>query len=462
MLNPHRYFDPDPAIRSAAVALYAQIESLPIVSPHGHVDPALFASADARFDDPAALIVRPDHYVLRMLYSQGIGYERLLDGDPREAWRLFASHWHLFAATPSGMWLEHTLHAVFGVRERLSAATADAVYDHLSDELAKPAFSPRALFDRFNIEVLATTDPAHDPLAQHRAIRASGWGGRVIPTFRPDAAFNLTAPGWRDALARLGTVSGIEIGSCAALLRALESQRARFREMGATATDTGVFSAASERLSDDAAEAIFARALTGTASSDDAARFTGHMLHEMARMSADDGMVMQIHPGSLRNHNPGVFAHYGADRGFDIPVAAEYTRALKPLLDRFGNSASFRLILFTLDETTYARELAPLAGAYPSVLLGPPWWFHDSWNGIRRFFDQVMETAGVYNTAGFNDDTRAFPSIPARHDLWRRAAANWLGGLVARHVIGMDDASVLARALAGDLARRAYRLPGAV
>jgi glucuronate isomerase len=458
MLHPERYFDPDPATRDAALSLYAETKDLPIVSPHGHVDPALFADPDARFDNPAALIVRPDHYVLRMLYSQGIAYEHLLDGDPREAWRLFASRMHLFAATPSGMWLEHALHEVFAVPERLSADTADAIYDHLAARLAQPEYSPRALFKRFNVEVLATTDPAHDALAQHHAIRDSGWGGRVIPTFRPDAACNIAAPGWRAALAQLSAISGVEIGNCASLLQAFEIQRERFRAHGATATDTGVFSTACERLDEATAEAIFARALAGAATPDDAARFTGHMLHEMARMSADDGMVMQIHPGSLRNHNPRIFERYGADRGFDIPIAAEYTRNLKPILDRFGNSASFRLILFTLDETTYARELAPLAGAYPSVLLGPPWWFHDSWNGIRRFFDQVMETAGVYNTAGFNDDTRAFPSIPARHDLWRRASANWLGGLVARRILGLADASTLARALACDLARSAYRL----
>jgi glucuronate isomerase len=456
--TPDRFFDPDPATRAHARELYAGIRDLPIVSPHGHVDPALFADANARFDNPTALIVQPDHYVLRMLYSQGIDYARLLEGDPRAVWHLFAGHWHLFAGTPSGIWLTHSLREVFGVTETLSADTADAIYEHLSARLALPEYAPRALFERFNIAVLATTDGAHDPLAQHQAMRASGWRGRVIPTFRPDAAFNILVANWRAVIEQLSVVSGIDVSSCAALLRAFEKQRAHHRALGATATDTGVFSTMCEALSEGEAEAIFSRALSGAASADDAARFTGHMLHEMARMSADDGMVMQIHPGSFRNHNPDIFARYGPDRGFDIPVTAEYTRNLKPILDRFGAHPGFRLILFTLDETTYARELAPLAGAYPSVLLGPPWWFHDSWNGIRRFFDQVMETAGVYNTAGFNDDTRAFPSIPARHDLWRRATANWLGGLVARHMLDRSDAETLARELTGGLAAKAYRL----
>jgi glucuronate isomerase len=461
MLQPDRFFDPEPRQKSIALELYAGIKDLPLICPHGHVDPALFATPNYRFGNPVELIVQPDHYVLRMLYSQGIAYERLLTQEnPREVWRIFASHFHLFQGTPSGMWLAHSLETVFGVTEKLSAANADASYDQIENQLALAHCSPRALFERFNIAVLATTDAATDTLEQHRAMRAAGWSGgsKVIPTFRPDNVVNLHALHWRKHIDQLAVVSGVDIGNYAAFVRALEQRRIEFKALGATATDSGVFSPATEPLSAQSADAVFQRALNGAASADDAARFTSHMLFELARMSADDGLVMQVHPGSLRNYNPEIFGKYGADRGFDIPVATEYTRSLRPLLERFGNHPNFAMILFTLDETTYARELAPLAGAYPSVKLGPPWWFHDSWNGIRRFFDQVMETAGVYNTAGFNDDTRAFPSIPARHDLWRRAAANWLAGLVVRHMIDLSDAETLAQALAVGLARRAYRL----
>jgi glucuronate isomerase len=359
------------------------------------------------------------------------------------------------------MWLAHSLETVFGVTDKLSEATADASYDQIESQLRLPRTSPRALFEQFNIAVLATTDAATDTLDHHRAIRASGWGGNVIPTFRPDNVMNLLTPNWRNNIELLSQVSGIAITDYASYVHALEQRRAVFKSLGATATDSGVFSPAAEPLSPKAADALFQRALNNQADdidANDAARFTSHMLFELARMSADDGLVMQIHPGSLRSYNSEIFAKYGPDRGFDIPVASEFTRSLRPLLERFGNHPNFALILFTLDETTYARELAPLAGAYPSVKLGPPWWFHDSWNGIRRFFDQVMETAGVYNTAGFNDDTRAFPSIPARHDLWRRAAANWLAGLVVRHMIDLSDAETLAQELAVGLAQRAYRL----
>ncbi len=191
---------------------------------------------------------------------------------------------------------------------------------------------------------------------------------------------------------------------------------------------------------------------------EDAQRFTGHMLIEMARMSSEDGLVMQIHVGSFRNHSPDVMARFGRDKGTDIPLAAEFTRNLKPLLDAYGTQPGLTIILFNLDETTYSRELAPLAGVYPVLRLGPPWWFFDSLNGIRRYFDDVMETAGVYNTAGFNDDTRAYPSIPARHDLWRRASADWLAGLVVRHIIDEEDAQAMIVDMAYHLAKDTYRL----
>jgi glucuronate isomerase len=458
-LAPDRYFDPEPRQKSIALDLFAGIEKLPIVSPHGHVDPALFANPDSSFGNPVELLVQPDHYVLRMLYSQGLRYEQLLaTDDPRRVWQLFADNFYLFHATPSGLWLAHELAAIFSGQEKLNGASAQGIYDQIEAALASPSYRPRALFERLNIEVLATTDAATDTLAHHQAIRASGWRGRIIPTFRPDGVVNLQAPGWRQNIDTLAAVSGEDVTDYGSYIRALEGRRSFFRSLGATATDVSALTAATACLSEQEAAAIFDRALRGEADAGDAARFTAHMLCELARMSVDDGMVMQLHCGAQRNHNPAVFASYGADRGFDIPVAAEFTHNLRPLLDRFGNNPKLTLILFTLDEAVYARELAPLAGAYPALRLGPPWWFHDSWNGIRRYFDQVMETAGIYNTVGFNDDTRAFLSIPARHDVWRRAVANWLAGLVVRGMLGHGDAQDLACELASGLARRAYRL----
>ncbi len=468
MMNPDRFFSPDPIIRSTAREIYEPAAHLPIVSPHGHVDPRLFADPNATFGTPAELFIIPDHYVTRMLYSQGIPLELLLpspngrgaggEGDHREIWRIFCSNFHLFRSTPSGIWLTHELSEVFGVDEKPAASNADRLFDTVSEKLSYPEFSPRRLFERFNIEVLATTDTATDTLDHHQAIRASGWSGRIIPTFRPDAVVNLDAPNWLANIKTLGEVSGIDIVDFASYLRALQQRRDFFSSMGATATDHAALTPFTIELTPTEANAIFQRALKGQSAPDDATRFAAHMLMEMARMSIDDGLVMQLHPGSFRNHNAQLFQRFGADKGADIPVQTEYTRNLLPLLNKYGNDPRLTLILFTLDETAYSRELAPLAGHYPALKLGPPWWFHDSLNGMTRYFDQVMETAGLYNTAGFNDDTRAFCSIPARHDVWRRASANWLAGLVARHIIDLSDARVMMTELAIHLAKRAYRL----
>ena len=466
-LPDDRYLGPNPRQKEIAQHLYTMVRDLPLVCPHGHVDPRMFADPDYSFGSPVDLLITPDHYVFRMLYSQGIPLERLgiprLDGEPveedhRRIWQLFAEHFYLFRGTPTGMWLTHELHSVFGVQEKLTGESAQEIYDQIVERLASPAFRPRALFERFNIEVLCTTDAATDPLDHHRAIRESGWKGRVLPTFRPDAVVNINAPGWRTNIQKLSEVTGIEVSSYRALVRALEDRRACFKEMGAVATDHGALTAYTGELSDREAEAIFQRALKGQATAEDAVRFTGHMLMENARMSLEDGLVMQFHSGSYRNHNRLIFDRFGPDKGCDIPIQAEFTRNLRPLLNKYGNDNRFTLILFTLDETTYSRELAPLAGHYPAVRLGPPWWFFDSLNGMRRYFDQVMETAGLYNTAGFNDDTRAFPSIPARHDLWRRASANWIAGLVVQGIVDMEDAEEMAHDTAYRLAKQAYRL----
>ncbi|HKX33588.1 MAG TPA: glucuronate isomerase [Blastocatellia bacterium] len=465
-LASDRYFDPEPKQRELAVHLYRQVADKPLICPHGHVDPRMFADPDYQFGSPAELLLIPDHYIFRMLYSQGFSLEQCgiprLDGTPvesdhRKIWQIFADNFFLFRGTPTGMWLTHELHSVFGVDEKLQSRNAQQVYDQIAECLTKPEFRPRRLFERFNIEVLATTDAASDPLIHHRAIKASGWKGRVVPTFRPDGVVNLDRPDWHDNLKALGEICGFEIANYRKLVEALENRRAYFKSMGATATDHAALTPFTCRLSAEECEAIFQRALKGTATSDDATRFTGHLLLENARMSIEDGLVMQFHPGSFRNHSPVVFERFGYDKGCDIPIQVDYTRNLKPLLDSYGNDPRLTLILFTLDETSYSRELAPLAGHYPAVKLGPPWWFNDSLNGMRRFRDQVMETAGLYNTVGFNDDTRAFPSIPTRHDLARRVDADWIAGLVTRGIVDLEDAEEMIHDAAYRLAKKAYK-----
>ncbi|MCW5964491.1 MAG: glucuronate isomerase [Bryobacterales bacterium] len=466
MLNPDRYFDANPIRRDIARSLYEKVAELPLVCPHGHVDPGMLA-VNERFPNPAALIVVSDHYIFRMLYSQGVPLEDLgiprQDGgpaetDPRKIWQRFADHYYLFRGTPTGCWLKHEFADVFGVHQTLDNANAMEIYDQIEACLAKPEFLPRALFERFRIEVLCTTDAATDTLAFHQQIRESGWRGVVLPTFRPDACVNLLASGWPSEIARLGEITGQEIGTYRGYIQALEARREFFRRMGARATDHAALSMYTGELTEAEAEAIFARALAGTASEADAHLFTGHMFMEFARMSVEDGLVMQVHPGSFRNHNAGIFERFGADKGCDIPLATEYTRNLRPLLNKYGNHPAFRMVIFTLDETTYSRELAPLAGHYPALRLGPAWWFFDSIEGMTRYRYATTETAGIYNTAGFNDDTRAFPSIPARHDLSRRVDANFLADLVARHIIELDEAEQMITDLAYYLAKQTYRM----
>jgi glucuronate isomerase len=465
-LHDDRFFDSDPAIRRAARTLYEETRDLPLVCPHGHVDPSLLADDDP-FPEPTALLIIPDHYIFRMLYSRGVPLEALgvprrdggaVEQDPRRIWQLFADHYYLFRGTPTGAWLDHELAEVFGIAEDLNGTTAQHVYDEIAARLRTPEFRPRALFDRFNIEVLVTTDKATDTLGAHRAIRESGWGGRVLPTFRPDALFRIATSTWRDELAALERAHGAPIRDYGTFSDALQARRAYFREMGGTATDHAVVQPYTERLAEADVSALFQRAMRGQATPGDQSRFEAHMLMEMARQSTEDGLVMQVHAGSLRDHNHVVFNRFGQDKGGDIPVATEFTRNLQPLLNAYGTDPRLTLVLFTLDESTYSRELAPLAGHYPAVRLGPPWWFHDSVEGMRRFREQTTETAGIYNTAGFNDDTRAFCSIPARHDLARRMDANFLGGLVARHVVELGAARQMARALAYELPRETYKL----
>lgn len=470
-LDPDRYFSPEPSQRKAARGLYEGVKDLPLICPHGHVDPRIFTDPKYQFTSPTELLVIPDHYVFRMLYSQGValddlGIRTVADRKKalstqtlRKAWQVFADNFYLFRGTPTGVWLTDELVNVFGITEKLSGLSAQSIYDQISEKLSTNEMRPRQLFERFNIEVLCTTDRATDKLEAHKQILDSGWKGQIHPTFRPDLLFGIDTPAWKKEFQELEAVTNRSITSYQEFLIALEERRAFFKQMGAKATDHGVLTPFTYELSENEVERLFQKALQGQATSTDSSRFTAHMLIEMARMSVEDGLVMQLHVGSYRNHNAELFKTYGPDMGADIPIAAEFTVNLKPLLDRFGSDPRLTLIIFTLDESAYSRELAPLAGHYPAVKLGSPWWFNDSLNGLRRYFDHVMETSGIYNTVGFNDDTRAFPSIPARHELWRRAACDWVAGLLVRHLIDDEDAQVMVYELAYGLAKKTYKFP---
>lgn len=462
LIHEDRLFPAEPGTRKIAKALYDQVRALPIISPHGHTQAAWFAKNEP-FPDPAKLFVQPDHYVYRMLYSQGVSMDELEIGrpelkDPRRVWRIFASHYYLFRGTPTRIWLDFCFQELFGLEDRLSDKTADHYYDVISEKLRMPEFLPRALYERFHLEVLATTDSPLDSLGDHKAIRESNWKARILPTFRPDSVVDPEFDGFSGNIAKLGGQTGENTSTWGGYLNALRSTRARFRALGCTATDHGHPTAQTANLASAEAAQLFGRVLAGNADATQKELFRAQMLTEMARMSLEDGLVMQIHPGSVRNHNRKVFERYGRDTGADIPRATNYVDALRPLLDLFGNEQSLSIILFTLDESTYSRELAPLAGHYPCLKLGAPWWFHDSPEGMMRFHERVTETAGFYNTVGFNDDTRAFLSIPARHDMARRVDCAYLAKLVSDHRLEEDEAAELAYELAYGLVKRAYRL----
>ena len=466
MLQEDRLFPIESTARGVARSLYETVRTLPIVSPHGHTDPRWYAE-DAAFTDPAQLFVVPDHYVFRMLCSQGIPLTALgvprVDGGPtetdgRKIWRLFAENFHLFRGTPSRLWVEQSFADVFGLTKRFSTETADEFYDHIKDCLARPEFRPRALFERFGIEVIATTESPLDELKWHELTRRSGWTGRVVTAYRPDPVVDPEFEGFRSNIERFGELAGTDATTWEGYLEAHRIRRAFFKSYGATSSDHGHPTARTEDLPQAEAAALFEKALAGRCTPQEADAFRGHMLTEMARMSLDDGLVLQIHPGSWRNHSAGVMAMHGRDKGFDIPTRTDYVRALKPLLDAVGMRPELTVILFTLDETSYSRELAPLAGAYPALKLGPAWWFFDSAEGMRRFREMTTETAGFYNTVGFNDDTRAFCSIPARHDVARRVDCAYLATLVATGRLDEDEAFEVAHDLAYKLAKTAYRL----
>ncbi len=462
LIHPDRLFPAEPSSRKIAKNLHAEIRTLPIVSPHGHTQAAWFAS-NQLFHDPAQLFVQPDHYVFRMLYSQGVSLDDLEIGqpvakNPRRIWRIFARRYYLFRGTPTRMWLDYAFQELFGMQDRLSEKNADFYFDSITEKLHTPEFLPRRLYDRFNVEVLATTDSPLDSLADHKKIRESDWKARVIPTFRPDPVVDPEFPGFPENLKKLADQTGEDSSTWQGYLNALRAARARFRELGCTATDHGHPTARTANLSANDASQLFSRVVAGTSDTQQNELFRAQMLTEMAGMSLEDGLVLQIHPGSLRNHNRHLFERFGRDMGADIPTPTNYVDGLRPLLDRFGNERNLTIILFTLDESTYSRELAPLAGHYPCLRLGPPWWFHDSPEGVMRYREHITETAGFYNTVGFNDDTRAFLSIPGRHDMARRVDCSFLAKLVAEHRLEEDEALEIARDLTYNLVKKAYRL----
>lgn len=465
-LHPDRLFPAETKSREIARVLYQSVKALPIISPHGHTDPRWFAE-NKPFDNPAQLLLQPDHYVLRMLYSQGITLEQMgisrsdrakVESSPRRIWRRFAENYHLFRATPSRLWLDHVFAEVFGIEQRLSVKTADLYFDRIRECLLLPEFLPRALFERFNIEVLATTESPLDDLHHHQVIHTSGWKGRVITAFRPDPVVDPEYPGFLGNITRLGEITGQDVSGFNGYLEALRQRRAYFKHWGATSTDHGHPTALTADLSDRDKQQLYRTVFSGQATEKQAEVFRAQMLTEMALMSIDDGLVMQLHPGCVRNHNQDLFSQFGRDMGADIPRSTEYVQSLRPLLNKLGNNACFSLIVFTLDESSYSRELAPLAGHYPALKVGPAWWFHDSPEGMRRYREQITETAGFYNTVGFNDDTRAFLSIPARHDVARRMDCAFLAKLVAEHRLMEDEAYELAHDLSYRLAKRAYKL----
>ena len=466
LLDTNRLFPVEPATRKIAQELFVKVENLPLICPHGHTDPRWFAENEA-FQDPAQLFVTPDHYVFRMMFSQGIKLTDLgvprRDGGPtetdgRKIWRVFAENFHLLRATPSRMWIDHAFQKVFGITEHFGPNTAEKTYDHIANCLTQPDFRPRALFERFNIEAISTTENPLDDLYWHEMIQKSGWSGKVVTAYRPDNVVDPEFEGFVANVEKLGALTNCDTSNWQGYLEAHRVRRAFFKSYGATSTDHGHPSARTEDMPQSEAATLFNKLRTGGATPDEADAFRGQMLTEMARMSIDDGLVLQIHPGSFRNHSKSILDIHGRDMGFDIPTRTDYVSALKPLLDAVGTTPDLTIIVFTLDETSFSRELAPMAGVYPALRLGPAWWFYDSAEGMRRFRETTTETAGFYNTVGFNDDTRAFCSIPARHDVSRRVDCAYLATLVSTGRLTLDEAHEVAQDLAYGLAKKAYRL----
>lgn len=466
MLNPDRFFDTDPSIKNIARDLYSEVKDLPIISPHGHTDPKWFAD-NTPFSNATDLIIISDHYIFRLLYSQGISMESIgipsIDGtrveqDKFKIWRIFSKNYYLFSGTPTGIWLEYIFKNIFNIEKDLNQDSSKKIYECINDKLKSKEFLPRSLYEKFNIEVLSTTDNPSDKLVSHKKINESSWDARIIPCFRPDSIINISDDQWINSIKKLESVVGYSIDSFSKYIEAIEERRSYFKEMGATSTDIGIVNPFTFELSNNEIESIFSKALAIKSSLNDSKLFTAHMLMEMARMSVEDGLVMQIHGGSYRNYNKQIYSKFGRDKGADIPLRTEYTNNLYQLLNKYGNDTNFKLIIFTLDESTYSRELAPLAGHFPSLKLGPAWWFHDSIEGMKRYRELTTETASIYNTVGFNDDTRNLLSIPARHDLYRRINSNYLARLVATYRMDKAEAKRVNHALSYSLAKENYNL----
>ncbi|MFL6064961.1 MAG: glucuronate isomerase [Friedmanniella sp.] len=464
-LHPHRLLPPDPGVRRLAEQLYGGVADLPVISPHGHVPPSWLA-LDTPFRDPTSLLITPDHYVNRLLHAHGVslgelgvGRQELTEADSRAAFRLLCSNWDIYRGTPVRYWLDAQLADIFGVTVRPSAATADAIYDQVADCLTRPEFRPRALYERFRIELLATTDDPCDDLGYHEQLAEDPtWTSRVVPTFRPDRYLEPASPTWNSDVDRLAEVSGIETGDYAGFLAALEDRRRYFKDHGAVSSDHSHTDARTDILAEADAAHLYTLARKGEISPTEATALRRHLVSEMARMACDDGLVMTLHPGVRRNHHQPTFEAYGSDVGADIPLRVEFTDALRPLLGRYGTHPNFQLVLFTLDETTFSTEIGPLAGFYPSVFAGAPWWFLDAPDAIRRYRAAITESAGFAKTSGFIDDTRAFCSIPARHDMSRRLDAGFVAQLVAEHRLDEDEADEVLHDLVVGNPRRAFKL----
>ena len=455
-----RLFPSDPNIRAIARDLHQRVASAPIVSPHGHV-PARWIAQDQPFSDPTDLLISHDHYVTRLLHASGVGLEELGVGsaavEPRAAWRTLAANWRSFAGTAAGYWMEEELAEVLGIREALAPESADRIYEQIQARLDEPGFRPRALLDRFGIEILATTDDPLDDLAHHVAIAKAGVGTRVVPTFRPDRYLDPESVEFGAAVENLLGATG-QPGSFAGYLAALQDRREYFLRHGAVSADHGVEEPVALDLTPGEADRHFQHILAGTADESVHRAFRAHMLMQMARMSVEDGLVMTVHAGVIRNHSAATFRRFGPDTGSDFPRRTDFVNALRPLLDRFGLERDFHLVLFAVDEAVYSREIAPMASFYPSVYVGAPWWFLDAPDAMARVRSAVTETAGFSRGSGFIDDTRAFLSIPARHDTARRADAGFLARLVVEGRISTSSAEAIIDDIVGPQPKRVFKL----
>ncbi|AXH94924.1 glucuronate isomerase [Ornithinimicrobium avium] len=464
-LHPDRLLPADPGTREVARRVYAEVADLPIISPHGHVPPAWLAQ-DTPFRDPTSLLITPDHYITRLLHASGVelarlgvGREALSEQEARAAFRVFCQHWPVFRGTPMRLWFETVLGQVFGTELVPSAGTADELYDQIATWIAQDTSRPRALMDTFDIAFLATTDDPCDDLAHHRTLAEDpSFLRRVVPTFRPDRYLEPASAVWVADMHRLGEVSGQDTGSYAGWVAAMEERRAYFKAHGAVSTDHSHRDLGTEPLEPVEAERLYSAALARRISTVDGDRLRRHMVCEMVRMASEDGLTMTLHPAVHRDHHPGTLEAYGADVGADIPISVEVTRALQPALARYGTHPNLTLVVFTIDETVYSRELAPLAGFYPSLHVGVPWWFIDAPDAITRFRAAVTESAGFTRTSGFVDDTRAFLSIPARHDMARRLDSGFLARLIAEHRLTEDEAVETARYLVQTQPREVFGL----